>query len=88
MEVYFYPMKKQWFVNAVVKEFSWIVPTKKIVIQTKLKAFADEKLTGDKMVIYVFDTNIFSFSTMFSKAFFLRLIITWDCGAKEISTNR
>ena len=64
---------------------------------TKLKAFADHKLNIIKMVISLFDrveiiwekrkmlvTSIFSFSTLFSKAFFFRVVKSLDCVVKSL----
>ena len=55
------------------------LPNDNILDWTKLKAFADDKLKVARMMISLFDrvediavTSIFFFSTMFSKAFFLR----------------
>ena len=63
-----------------------------ILDQTKLKAFAEDKLNVTKMIISVFDrlenivgkgeiacTSNFSFSTMFSKGLFPRLVKRCHC---------
>ena len=53
------------------------LPVNKILDQTKLKAFADDKLNVTKMIISVFDRvvqTISHFPTMFSKGFLPRCV--------------
>ena len=68
----------------------------RILIITKLKEFADDKLNVAEMTISVFDRvkkhcgkrrkcwlPAFSpFTTVFSTAFFLRVVKSWDCVVK------
>ena len=62
-------------------------PHNKILDQTKLKAFADDKLNITKMIISVFDRveniagkgEISPFPTMFSKGFFPRGVKRCHC---------
>ena len=76
-------------------------PHDKILDQTKLKAFADERFNVTKMIISVFDrvknivgkgeiacTGNFSFSTMFSEGFFpnsSKGVIVWEWVKQAIS---
>ena len=55
------------------------LPNNKILGVTKLEAFADSKSNDAKMRISLFDTSIFTFLTVFSKAFFFRVLKSQDC---------
>ena len=72
------------------------LPNDKFLEVTKLKAFADDKLDVAKMTISVFERGgntgkrrecclpAFSpFPTVFSKAFFCRVVKSWDCVVKS-----
>ena len=58
---------------------------KKILDETKLKVFADGKLNIAKMTISLFDRveNAVGKATAFSKAFFFRVVESWDCVVKN-----
>ena len=69
------------------------LPYDKILDWSKMKAFADDSLYVDQMMIYVFDSvgkrrkcwlPAFSpFPTMFSKALFFRVVKNCDCVVKS-----
>ena len=73
------------------------LPNEKILDWSKLKAFADDKSKVANIMIFVFDSveNIVgkrkkcwlpafsSFPTMFSKAFFLRVVKSRDCAVRS-----
>ena len=63
------------------------LPNDKILDVTKLKAFADDKLKVGRMMIVLLEewkTPAFSpFPTVFSKAFFFRVVKSRDCVVKS-----
>ena len=78
-----------WLIDCMVSNH---LPKDKILEVTKLKAFAGDKLNVTKMTISLFDRvensvereKAFSpFLTMFSKAFFFRVVKSRDCVVKS-----
>ena len=78
-------MNQGLYSTAILKNVLDPFPQDKILDQTKLKAFADDKSNVTKMIISVFDRvenivqAISPFSTMFSKGFFPRPVKRCHC---------